>query len=501
MILRPTADDHRVVGLYTGKIVLGVGLLMVLPLVTAIVFAEWSTAVDFAIGLLACVGVGLGLQALCKTSAELQRRHGLVIVSTSWILATLLGSIPHYLSGHFGSPLDAIFDVMSGLTTTGLYLLQDLDHVSNGLNMWRFVLTFAGGQGIIVIALTALFKGVGGGIYHLYAGEGKEDRLLPNVVQTARMIWVVSLGWLVVGTGVLTVSALMLGQEPVRASLHGLWVFMGAFSTGGFAPQSFNTMWYHSLVFEVLCIIIFVAGSLNFALHWAVWTGERRELRRNVETRSFAITLGLFALVTAIGLARTGVYPDALPFVRKAFYLVVSGHTTTGFGTIYSRALVTQWGPLAMLGIIGAMVVGASSCSTAGGIKGIRMAIMTKAFVQDIRRTLSPQSAMLSSRYHHLKDRMLNDDAVRSVLLITVAFLTMHAIITVAGVIAGYPLVEAAFDGVSAASNTGLSCGLVSPAMPGGLKAVYVFAMWLGRMEFVAVFALFGWAWSVVRGR
>ncbi|MBN2839822.1 MAG: TrkH family potassium uptake protein [Coriobacteriia bacterium] len=501
MMLRPTLEDHKVVGFYTGRIIIGVGALMVLPLSTSLLFAEWKTAIDFATGLLACLAAGFGLQALCLTHQELRRRHGLVIVSTSWVLATVLGAIPFYLSGYFGSYLDAIFDVMSGLTTTGLFLLQDLDHVPNGLNMWRFVLTFAGGQGIIVIALTALFKGVGGGIYHLYSGEGKEDRLLPNVIQTARTIWVVSLGWLLAGTAALTVSALALGQEPVRALLHGLWVFMGAFSTGGFAPQSYNTMWYHSLVFEILCVIIFVAGSLNFAVHWAVWTGSRAELRRNVELRSFAVTLGIFSLITAIGLARSGLYTDALPFVRKTLYLVLSGHTTTGFGTIYARSLVTQWGPLPMLGIIGAMIIGASSCSTAGGIKGIRVAIISKSFLQDVRRALSPESSVITSRYHHVKDRMLADDTVRTVLMITIAFLTMHAIITVAGVMAGYPVLEAGFDGVSAASNTGLSCGLTAPSMPDFLKVVYVLAMWLGRMEFLAVFALFGWIWSVVRGR
>jgi trk system potassium uptake protein TrkH len=500
-MLRPTLDDHKVVGLYAGKIVIGVGLLMLVPLVTALLFAEWNTAIDFAIGLTACLAVGFGLQALCRTNSELRRRHGLVVVSSSWILATMLGAIPLALSGHMGSYLDAVFDVMSGLTTTGLYLMQDLDHVSNGLSMWRFVLTFAGGQGIVVIALTFLFKGVGGGLYHLYSGEGKEDRLVPNVVHTARVIWLVSLGWLVAGTGVLTIAALALGQTPVRAVLHGLWMFMGAFSTGGFAPQSFNTSWYHSIVFEILTIVIFVAGSLNFALHWAVWTGDHRELRRNVETRSFAVTLGIFTLIAAIGLARSGVYTSALPFVRKALYLVVSGHTTTGFGTIYSRSLVTQWGPLAMLALIGAMMIGASSCSTAGGIKGIRVVLIYKAFIAEIRGLLAPDSAMFSTSYHHVRDRELSDAAVRSALLISLAFLMSYAVVTLAGVVAGYPVVEAAFDGVSAASNTGLSCGIVAPSMHAGLKALYVGAMWVGRMEFLAVLALGGWIWSVVRGR
>lgn len=154
-----------------------------------------------------------------------------------------------------------------------------------------------------------------------------------------------------------------------------------------------------------------------------------------------------------------------------------------------------------MLAVIGAMIIGASSCSTAGGIKGLRIAIITKAFLEEIRRMLAPDSAVLTSRYHHLKERTLQDTTVRAALLITIAFLTLHAVVTTAGVLAGYPVIEAAFDGVSAASNTGLSCGLISPTMPWGLTALYVMAMWLGRMEFLAVFALFGWVWSVVRNR
>ena len=114
---------------------------------------------------------GLGLEVLCKTSRDLAWGHGLVVASFSWFMATVLGAIPHYLSGHFGSYLDAMFDVMSGYTTTGLYLLQDLDHVSHGLNMWRHLLTYAGGQGIIVVALTFLFRGRPGPTKFTWAKE------------------------------------------------------------------------------------------------------------------------------------------------------------------------------------------------------------------------------------------------------------------------------------------------------------------------------------------
>lgn len=500
MLLRPRRDDHLVIGKYTGKVIVGVGMLMVVPLVTSLVLAEWDTALDFVISIAACFVFGFGTQWLCRTDHELNWSHGLVVASGSWVFATALGALPHWLSGHEGSYLDAMFDVMSGFTTTGLYMMQDLDHVANGLNMWRHLLTYAGGQGIVVIALTFLFKGATGA-YAVYVGEGKDEKLLPNVIQTARAIWLVSLVWLVVGTVALAVSGLVLGQQPLRALLHGLWVYMGAWSTGGFAPQSYNTMWYHSLAYEVIVIVIMIAGSFNFALHWAVWNGKRKEILRNIETVSFAITLSLTVLIATFWLAKEGVYPDAMALFRKGFYQLVSGHTTTGFSTVYSRAFVTQWGPVGLIATTIAMAIGASACSTGGGIKGIRMGVITKAFVQEIRRTVSPDRAVVSERFHHIKTLALEDGIVRSAMMITIAYLSLYGLTALVGALYGYDFVQSAFEGVSAASNTGLSCGITSPALPGVMKVLYIVAMWLGRLEFLSVFALGGYFISMVRGR
>jgi trk system potassium uptake protein TrkH len=500
VIVRPTARDQWLVAYFTAKVITGVGLLMTVPLVTSVAFGEWNTAADFGISLLLALTVGLLGQTVAYTPGELKKRHAFIVVSTSWIAATLFGAVPFALSGHFGSLLDCFFDVMSGFTTTGLYLLQDLDHIAQGLNMWRFLLTFAGGQGIVVLALTFLFRGVPG-TFQLYAGEGKEERLVPHVIGTARIIWLISLVWLVVGTIVMSAVLLFLGEGAVRSVLHGLWIFMGAFSTGGFAPQSYNTAWFHSLLFEVVTIIVFFAGSLNFAVHWAAWTGNPRELLRNIETRAFALTLTLLVVIGAYGLAQAGVYGDTLSLFRKVFYLMISGHTTTGFATIYSRTLVVQWGPIAMLAIIATMILGGSSCSTAGGIKGIRVGIITKSFLRNIREMVAPDSAVLTARYHHVRDTMLTDPIAQNAMTITLAFLAMHALVTLIGVMYGYPLVEAAFEGISAGSNTGLSCGVVAPTMPWVMKLALLISMWLGRMEFLSVFALVGWVWATVRGR
>jgi len=500
MLVRPRLNDFKLIGLYAGKIIIGVGLLMLVPLAVALVFGEWNAAVDFLVGIFSCLSFGFMMHILCRTKGDLSWLHGMVVASFSWLLAMILGAIPHFLSGHFSSFIDACFDLMSGYTTTGLYLLQDLDHISNALNMWRHLLTYAGGQGIVVIALTFMIKGTAGAV-KMYVGEGKDEKLMPNVVQTARAIWLVSLSYLVVGSLALWITGMFLGQPPVRSLLHGVWVFMGAWSTGGFAPQSYNIGYYHSLVYEIITIIIFIIGSFNFALHWAVWTGNRKEIYRNIEVVSFFITLMVTFAIAAAGLMKLGVYPDAIAVFRKGFYQVSSGHTTTGFGTIYAREFVRQWGPLGMLGTTIAMAIGASACSTGGGFKGLRMGIIFKALMREIKKLISPESSVIVEKFHHVKDIILEEDHVRSAMLIVIAYIFIYMLGTVVGTYYGHPVVEALFDSVSAGSNTGLSCGVTSPAMPVLMKVVYIFQMWAGRLEFMSIFGLAGFIIAAIRGR
>jgi trk system potassium uptake protein TrkH len=186
---------------------------------------------------------------------------------------------------------------------------------------------------------------------------------------------------------------------------------------------------------------------------------------------------------------------------RKVFYQLASGHTTTGFSTIYSRAFVTQWGPVGLMVTTIAMAIGASACSTAGGIKGMRIGVIFKAFMQDIRKAVAPERAIVSSRFHHMRDIYLDDGLVRTTMTITIAYLTMYGLTAAVGTLYGYEFLQAAFEGVSAASNTGLSCGVTSPSMPDVMKVLYVGSMWLGRLEFMSVFALGGYIVMMIRGR
>jgi trk system potassium uptake protein TrkH len=477
----------KTIGFYTGKIITGIGMLMVIPIITALVSLEWNVAADFLIGLSTCVIIGCLLIFICRNCTKnLSWVMGMVIVSTSWIICMFLVAIPYWLSGHWLSYLDAIFDVMSGFTTTGLALIQDLDHISNGVNMWRHVLSYLGGQGLVVLALIFLAKYMAGA-FTLYVGEAKDVRLLPNVINTAKAIWFISLVYLGIGAGILFIAGLIIGIPVHRALLHGIWVFMAAWSTGGFAPQSQSILYYHSAIYEVITVIIFIIGSFNFALHHSLLTGNRKEIYKNIEMVSFFITSTLFVILCTYELANQGVYSDAMSLFRRGFYQLISGHTTTGFMTIYARQFIREWGNLAMIALIISMLIGGSASSTAGGFKGLRIGLVFKALIQDIKRLLLPESAVTVERFHFIRPQILENDVTKSAMLIIILYLLMFAMSVIVSLLYGYPLMDSIFESASVTGNVGLSCGLTSASMPADMKILYIMMMWAARLEFMAV--------------
>jgi trk system potassium uptake protein TrkH len=501
MILRPTRDDLKLIFRGIGRVILGIGLIMLLPLAIAVTSTEWNTVLDFLVGIAACVTFWLITENTCRLKGrDLTWFHGLIVASLGWLFAMGFGAIPHFLSGHFMTYLDACFDLMSGYTTTGLILIQDLDHASNGLNMWRHLLTYAGGQGIIVIALTFLFAGTAGA-FKVYVSEGKEEQLLPNVIRTARAIWMISLTYLVIGSLFIWATLFWAGMPAGRGFLHSIWLFMGAWSTGGFAPQSLNLLYYHSFAVETVTLIIFVIGSFNFVLHYSVWTRRRAEILKNIEIRSFTITTMITTFMLAIGFSKMGVYTTLTEFFRKGFYNLISGHTTTGNSTVFATSFFKEFGFIAMWAITLAMAIGASACSTGGGFKGLRMGIFTKSLWGDIKALVSPESAVVREKVHHVRDIWLDEPLVKGTMLVLLSYVAIYAVGGLLGVIYGYQPSVAFFDAASAGSNTGLSAGLTTPLMPALLKVWYIFEMWAGRLEFVSVFALFGMGVAMVRGR
>ncbi len=500
MILKPRLEDIKTIGYYLGKIILGLGLTMLIPIIIGLAFGEINPVLDFLIGIEITLIFGLILIKLCFTEQEPNWMQGMIVISLSWLSAMVLGAIPLYLSGHYKVFLDTCFETMSGFTTTGLTLVQDLDHLSYTHNFWRHLGPFIGGQGIAIVALSFFIKGTAGA-FKMYVGEAREERLLPNVIHTARFIWLISIVYLILGTLSLGIVGITIGMRPANAFFHGVCVFMAGFDTAGFAPQSQNILYYHSLLFEVVTIVIILFGALNFNLHYQMWIGNRKEARKNIETKTLLISIMLTFFITAIGLNQLGVYPKAIVLFRKGFFQLISGHTTTGYMTVYARQFITEWGNLALVALICAMGLGGCACSTAGGIKMLRVGIAFKALKQDLKRIIMPERAIVEQRFHHIKEIFLEDKLVRSALLITLAYLGLYVIGAIVGMLFGYPFLDSLFESTSAAANVGFSCGITDTHMPATLKLTYIFQMWAGRLEFMSVFTLIGFFIAAIKGK
>jgi trk system potassium uptake protein TrkH len=297
------------------------------------------------------------------------------------------------------------------------------------------------------------------------------------------------------------VGIFSLGLAPAESFFHGACIFMAGFDTAGFAPRSQNILYYHSLLYECIIIVIILMGALNFNFHYQLWKGNCREVWKNIETKSFFISIMLLFFITSLGLKQAGIYPQLITFFRKGFFQFISGHTTTGYMTIYAQQFINEWGDLALVAIICAMALGGCICSTAGGIKMLRVGIIVKALKQDLKRIILPERAIVEQKFHHIKEIFLDDKQVRSALLITLAYLALYGLGAIMGMLFGYPFLNSLFESTSAAGNVGFSCGITDPGMPAALKITYIIQMWAGRLEFMSVFTLIGFFIAAIKGR
>ena len=501
VLLRPGAADLKLIGFYLGKVLLGLGLVMLVPAIIAVSLQEWNSASSFVIGASLCIIVGTASDARLATRQQLTWAHGMVIVALAWLIGAVFAAIPMYLSGRFSDPLAALFEAMSGLTTTGMSVIHDLDHTPVSEDLYRHLLQISGGLGIVIVVLS-LFAAGGARIATLYAAEARDERILPNIIRTARFIFQVAGTFAVLGTGALFAALLAGGFTPPRALYHAINLFFASFSTGGFSTMQASMIYYHSAWVEFIVGVIMLAGTLSFGLHFALWRGDPREVFRHIETRTLAITTSGFFVVICFGLLRSGTYDTTESLIRKGFFTLISAVSSTGHQVNVGDTYLTDWGVLAPAALVGAMAIGGMASSTAGGIKAIRIGLAWKTLTHDIRRILLPEAALVVSTYHGGRRRILRDETSRAATTVLLLFIITFLIGAVVALVYGeFDITQTLFESVSVGSNIGVSIGVVSPEMPDGLMAVYIVQMWLGRLEYVAVIALFGYLLSLSRGR
>ena len=481
--------DLRVIGHYLGTLTQLFAALMAVPFITALVFQEWEPAERYLLGIGIALVVGTLLQFLRIEPGRLGRRQALAVTGFAWIVLAFFASVPLFLSGHYATYMDALFDGVSGLTTTGATVALDIDHFSNADNMFRFMMHLVGGLGLIVVALSLGIFGKRSGS-SLYTAEGRSEHVVPNVVQTTQLILRITLVIIFIAAVVLTALCISIGMEPVRAVLQSIWLAISAFNTGGFAPMAESVSYYNSIPIEVFLMLLMILGSISFVVHAEVWKGRLQSFFGDIEIRTMLIWLLVLTVVVAASLSASALFSDLPAIIRRGLFMVVSAFSTTGFQNVTTNQLTTVFSSGAFLALALIAAVGGSAGSTAGGVKLHRVGIIFKSIVSTVKEAVSPSSARVVVSYNHLGRRVLSSDAVKEAMTVFVLFVITYSVGALVGIAHGYEASQAIMESVSMTSNGGIITGIVTPGMSPSLEAFYIFQMWAGRLEFVTLLAV-----------
>lgn len=414
---------------------------------------------------------------------ELRTRDAFVIVSLFWTLLALFGALPFQFVGTTSLMADAYFETMSGLTTSGSTVLTGLDHLAPSMNLWRGILQFMGGMGIVVLAVAILpMLGVGG--MQLYKAETpgpmKESKLTPRIRETAKALWYIYLGL----TAACALALWAAGMTPFDALFHSFT----ALSTGGFSTHDASIAYFNSPAIEMVLTLFMFLGGASFALHFLAFRGRSlSSYWQDTEFRIYFTIIITATLFVGLYLYLTATYPTLLQSLRYAVFQVVTMATTTG----YMSADFGAWPP-----VLGALLMiisffGGSAGSTSGGMKVVRVVLLFKQTLCEIQRLIHPHAIVPLK----LSGKPVPERTIAAVSAFFATYLASFTIIALSISAMGVDLVTAFSATAAAINNTGPGLGAVGPAanfaaLPEAAKWLLSLAMLLGRLELFTLFVI-----------
>ncbi len=463
-----------------GRIFLFMGLVSCLPLIVGLLSGEWSVLPAMASAPAVFALVGLFLSRIRGTEREPPLSIALGSVALIWLVASFIGALPFTLG--IGMPYtDAVFEAMSGWTSTGLTLIPNVDAVPMTLLFWRSLTQWMGGIGIVALTV-ALASRSSLTSFRLYRSEGRSETLMPSVVATAVQMWRIYFLLTVAGVALVLLSGVSL-WDAVNIS-------MTAIATGGFSVHTDGILYYDNPLLEVLIIPIMIAGALPFKIYYLMYFRHRFGAFGD---RQAYLLFGLIAGVSAVVVFDL-VYLSAvepLLALRQGVFMVASAITCTGF----NNTLVIEWSSVTVLFISFFMLIGGSSGSTAGGIKLSRIILGAESLLWWFRRLFHSGRALVPFRHEGraVERRIAEYEISKNMLIVVLFFVVVFSATLLTMHLEGYGGFESSdvlFDVISAMSNVGLSTGYVNPGMTTASKWLFIGIMWAGRLEVIPVIAL-----------
>ena len=485
------ASSVRIVCRDVGLLLHAPGLMALASLPVCFWFGEGYAVWPFVGTAALAILLGQTLYRSCRQAGETRLAHAMQTAALGWAVIPLIGAVPFVaIASHLASrpdtphtvlvfqhPWNAVFEAFSGFTGTGLTLAILPSQLPYCLQWWRSFTEWVGGVGVIVLMLSILRPGFG--LHHLYYSEGRDEKILPSVTATVRIIWWIYLLY----TGISILLLRVAGMPWWHALNHGLT----SIATGGFSVTDHSMAAYGPAV-QLVLIPIMLFGAISFSVHYHIL--RRRQwtmLWRDAQQRSLWLLGGIGSLIL---LLENHWAQDSWLWVDTLFQWT-SALSTTGLQT----AALHTWSPTALLLLSGAMVLGGAAGSTAGGLKQIRVVFLVKGVMWRFRQiTLQPHEIM---RYQVNHEGLSEAEANRLV-EVTGVLVTLWAVLFWLNtalllhlVPAQFSLSEVIFEVASAQSNVGLSTGITHPDLPWLGKLVLMLSMWMGRLEIMPVLMLF----------
>ncbi len=464
-----------------GRVLILLGLFMITSIIWAFVYNEATVLPIFYSSLITLTcGVIMYYGTLRNLKKELGLKDSYITVSFTWVIISLFGTLPYLLTGTIPSIIDAVFETVSGFTTTGSSILRDIEVLPKSVLFWRSLTHWIGGMGIIVLVVAILpLLRIGG--YNLFKNETSGisyEKLTPKTASTAKRLWAVyvSLTFILVGL-------LMLGDLNLFEALNHAFSTM---STGGFSTRNASVGSFSPYVQYVIIVFMFLAG-VNFYLHYHFVKGRFKKVFENIELRTY------FAIIMVIGLTVAFIiYQNGGLTIEKAIrdslFQVVSIITATGFATTdYLKWPVPAWTLIFLL-----MFIGACVGSTGGGIKVIRHVVSFRNVVLQFRKMLHPNSVCLLK----INNEVIDDDKVGSLTSFMVLYLLTFTLGSIIMVFLGEDTLTAVGSVAANMGGIGPGIGSVGPAssyanIHEAGKVVLSFLMIIGRLELTTVLILF----------
>lgn len=445
---------------YTGLVMQVIGILLLIPLPFSWYFGE-QTFIPFLTASLVSFVCGVFLDRKFEKK-KLRMESAMMLSAVTIILISLLGSIPYLF---YVSPIDAVFESVSGFTTTGLTVITP-ESMPFSILVWRSITQWIGGLGILVMFLL-LLGSPGMSSYHIYRSEGQVHRIEPSIQHTIRRILYIYCGYTILGIILLLIS----GMTSFDALNHGLT----AISTGGFSTHSNSLGYYNSLPVNMVVMALMILGATSFFIHDKLLRKKITDYLENQETRIFWTLFVLFS--AALSLSFLGKTDS----VMQAVFHTISALTASGF-TIADGAYPGS--AIFLLMIL--MVIGGYAGSTAGGIKLIRFGILVNSIKWLVKKSSLPITAVIPVK---AGDKTLDTKEITIVSIFVSLYLVILVLCTITLSVAGYSPTDSLFQSASSLGTVGLSTMNIS-LIPATAKMMIIICMLLGRLEILPFLVL-----------